>query len=140
MSVICVETSLHSTGRLGVDSVLHSDFPPNPDEGAKGLAGEWGGTEQDIILVSISSNGICHRGVAMADGIWVWSCPLGRSCCRGCFRPPRKRSVTTCLNILTRSHRERAVGERALDFCARLRPLERMRGKGNVWYNYTSVT
>ncbi|CAM9498340.1 unnamed protein product, partial [Hapterophycus canaliculatus] len=32
VSVICVETSLHSTGRLGVDSVLHSDFPPNPDE------------------------------------------------------------------------------------------------------------
>ncbi|CAM9964333.1 unnamed protein product [Ectocarpus sp. 6 AP-2014] len=32
VSVICVETSLHSTAQLGVDSVLHSDFPPNPDE------------------------------------------------------------------------------------------------------------
>lgn len=35
MSVICVETSLHSTAQLGVDSVLHSDFPPNPDEGQR---------------------------------------------------------------------------------------------------------
>lgn len=34
VSVICVETSLHSTAQLGVDSVLHSDFPPNPDEGS----------------------------------------------------------------------------------------------------------
>ncbi|CAN0335277.1 unnamed protein product, partial [Ascophyllum nodosum] len=31
VSVICVETSLHSTAKLGMDSVLHSDFPPNPD-------------------------------------------------------------------------------------------------------------
>lgn len=34
VSVICVETSLHSTAQLGMESVLHSDFPPNPDEGA----------------------------------------------------------------------------------------------------------
>ena len=33
VSVICVETSLHSTAKLGMDSVLHSDFPPNPDGG-----------------------------------------------------------------------------------------------------------
>ncbi|CAM9435406.1 unnamed protein product, partial [Sphacelaria rigidula] len=32
VSVICVETSLHSTAQLGMESVLHSDFPPNPDE------------------------------------------------------------------------------------------------------------
>lgn len=34
VSVICVETSLHSTAQLGMESVLHSDFPPNPDEGS----------------------------------------------------------------------------------------------------------
>ncbi|CAN0141790.1 unnamed protein product, partial [Discosporangium mesarthrocarpum] len=31
VSVMCVETSLHSSAKLGMDSVMHSDFSLNPD-------------------------------------------------------------------------------------------------------------
>ena len=48
MSVICVETSLHSTAQLGMESVLHSDFPPNPDEGVWPGVKRWGGNETTL--------------------------------------------------------------------------------------------